>query len=264
MLSDSLWMESTSPVVGRDESTSGSCTEKHAASSCPSSGSLHGSRLQAGCGAESSCSAGCTEMDQITRLKAPRAVVGFHGRAGVGKTTSAKMTGLPLDSFAEPIRDFATSLFGGDWHDFKDDQSFADMCFGGLTPRKAMIACGENVRAICPTAFVRSLEYRVCLAPVITCAIHDVRHINERDAIHKLGGVVVGLTDDPRGIHNGKRTWMRRFRDWVGGWFRHKTERAIPCDVWVVNDRGEDYQCRMLEAARIALVKRNAGLSRLT
>lgn len=264
MLSDSLWTGSTSPVAEQDESTSGSCIEKHDVSSCQSLGSLHGSRLQAGCGAESSCSAGCTETDQITRLKALRAVVGFHGRAGVGKTTSAKMTGLPLDSFAEPIRDFATSLFGEGWQAVKDDQAYADRWHGGLTPRKAMQSCGENIRAVCKTAFVDSLVHRIDRRDYEPCAIHDVRHLNERDAIHSLGGVVIGLTDDPRGIHNGKRTWMRRFRDWVGGWFRHKTERAIPCDVWVVNDRGEDYQCRMIEAARIALAKRNAGLSRLT
>lgn len=192
-------------------------------------------------------------------------IVGFHGRAGVGKTTSAKMTGLELDSFAEPIREFATALFGPHWLSFKDDQQYADTYLNGLTPRKAMQACGENIRAICPTAFVDSLEYRLDELCGSGVAIHDVRHINERDIIRsRFGGVVVGLTDDPRGIHDGQRTWMRRFRDWVGGLFRHKTERAIPCDVWVVNDRGEDYQCRMLEAVLWALRRADSGASRLT
>ncbi|CAB4177821.1 hypothetical protein UFOVP1004_13 [uncultured Caudovirales phage] len=182
----------------------------------------------------------------------------------MGKTTSAKMLGMTLDSFAEPIRDFAGALFGAGWQAVKDDQQYADRFHGGLTPRKAMQTCGENVRAICPTAFVDSLEHRILERRDEACAIHDVRHENERESIHSLGGVVVGITDDPRGIHGGNRSWMRRFRDWVGGWFRHKTERAIPCDVWVVNDRGEDYLCRLLDATTQAIRNRDAGTSRLT
>lgn len=266
MLSDSLWTGSTSPVVDRDESTRGSSIEKHAASSCPSSGSSHGSRLQAGCGAESSCSAGCTETDQVTRLRREVAElgipIGFHGKPGIGKTTSAKLLGHPLEAFADPLRVLAAGLFGEDYPASKDSY----LVFYGAVPREVMQATGDAIRAVSRTVMIQSLKKRSLVKGLLcrTHSIHDVRSRNEVDYIRNNGGVVVGLTDDPRGIHGGQRTIMRRCLDWLRGLFVPKLERRIPCDVWVLADRGEDYECRLLEAIAKAARKRDTGDSRLT
>ena len=172
--------------------------------------------------------------------------IGFHGRPGIGKTTSAKMLGFPMEAFADPIRVFAAALFGEDYKDRKD--SF-DTGFKAI-PRVVMQAVGDVVRRVSPEIMIHSLRMRVASKGLgrRTHCIHDVRSINECEYIHKRGGVVVGLTDDPSGIHNGRRTWFRRGLDWVRGWFVNKLERRILCDIWVFADRGEDYEWRLLEA----------------
>ena len=189
--------------------------------------------------------------------------VGFHGLAGSGKDYSAdllcrlvvavdggyySMAGLyGKISFADPIRDFATSFFGHGWREWKNGNSKREMDYWGFSPRQFMQVAGEKIRSINPKAFVMSLRWRLNDSMKVA-AIHDVRHINEAEMIREEGGVVIGITTDGRGIHNGRRTWFRRVKDWIQGRFRHKTERAIPCDVWLVNDRGEDYEWRLLEA----------------
>lgn len=188
--------------------------------------------------------------------------IGLHGRPGIGKTTSAKLLGHPMEAFADPLRVFASALFGDGYRFNKDG---FDPFFGAI-PRVVMQAVGNCVRAVSPDILIKSLDRRSAIKglSLVTHSIHDVRSVNEVDYIHDNGGVVIGLTDDARGIHKGDRTLMRAALDWFRGWFVNKLERRIPCDAWVVNDRGEDYECRLLEAIVIAFRKRNEGLSRLT
>lgn len=187
--------------------------------------------------------------------------IGFHGRARVGKDWAADRVcktdphGFRKISFADPIRDFATAFFGAEWREWKDGGNERWEKFYGMTPRKFMQTAGEKIREINPRAFVQSARQRA-VESCRVCVFHDVRHINEADMIRDEGGVVIGITDDGRGIHDGQRTWLRCVKDWFQGLFRHKTERAIPCDVWVVNDRGEDYECRLMEAILEAYEKR--------
>ena len=187
--------------------------------------------------------------------------IGFHGKARVGKDYAADLVcavdpgGFRKISFADPIRTFADAFFGQGWRTWKDGGSDRLESYWGMTPRLFMQTAGEKIRAINQLAFVQSARHRARESQRV-CVYHDVRHINEADMIRDEGGIVVGITDDGRGVHSGQRTLFRRVRDWFKGLFQHKTERAIPCDVWVVNDRGEDYECRLLEAILSAHDKR--------
>jgi hypothetical protein len=186
--------------------------------------------------------------------------IGFHGRARVGKDWAADRICGTSDSFlkisfADPIRTFADAFFGPGWREWKDGGNNARQSYWGMTPRLFMQTAGEKIREINPLAFVQSARSRARRSARV-CVYHDVRHSNEAEMIWDEGGVVIGITDDGRGIHDGQRTWLRCVKDWFQGLFRHKTERAIPCDVWVVNDRGEDYECRLMEAILEAYEKR--------
>lgn len=151
-----------------------------------------------------------------------------------------------MEAFADPLRVFAAALLGDEYTEGKDKYN----PFYGAVPRVVLQRVGEVVRAVSPRIMIRSLYMRSIIKGLLgrTHSIHDVRSRNEVEYIHEQGGVVVGITDDPRGVHGGQRTWLRGVLDWLRGLFWNKLERRIPCDIWVVNDRGEDYECRLLEA----------------
>lgn len=231
---------------GSGQMLSETLTSKPDADSCQSSDCGGGCESPDGCGEPcSSCSTTTIESlrRQVAGLRCP---IGFHGRPGIGKTTSAKMLGFPMEAFADPIRVFAAALFGEECKERKDSY---DTAFKAI-PRVVMQAVGDIVRRVSPEIMIHSLRIRVASKGLKwrTHSIHDVRSVNECKYIRNRGGVVIGLTDDPRGIHNGRRIWFRRGLDWVRGWFVNKLERRIPCDIWVFADRGEDYEWRLLEA----------------
>lgn len=248
-----LFMTAGCELERREETEREMCTEKPSMDCCRLSDLLGGCESAITfCEPCDSCLTTTTEM--LRRRVAHLVVdVGFHGKARVGKDYAADLVcavdpgGFRKISFADPIRSFADAFFCGDWRAWKDGGSERLESFWGMTPRRFMQTAGEKIREISQLAFVQSARHRARDSQRV-CVYHDVRHVNEAEMIRDEGGVVVGITDDGRGIHNGHKTFFRRVRDWFRGFFQHKTERAIPCDIWVVNDRGEDYECRLLEA----------------
>ena len=138
-------------------------------------------------------------------------IIGICGFIGSGKDTVAKMMvdkGCAQDSFAAPVKDVCSSIFGwdrtlleGDTVESRDFRETPDLYWTtklgvpNFTPRLALQLLGTDVlrNHFDQDIWINSLEYRMRKlkesAPCIV--ISDARFRNELDVIKRMGGVVV-------------------------------------------------------------------------
>lgn len=143
-------------------------------------------------------------------------LIGFSGPAGCGKTTAAtalsKLTGGKVLSFATPIKECLTNLFG-----FTSDQLYTlrgkeaiDHRYG-VSPRQAMQRFGtEFVRTTVPDLWCILLREKIKGA-MSNIFVDDLRFEDEAALIRSLGGIVV---------HIRGRKLMRS---------NHKSEEGLLC-----------------------------------
>lgn len=133
-------------------------------------------------------------------------IIGFSGRKESGKSTAANFldSAIALRGYASrveyissPIRDIAIRLFGAP----------TGAAYGTDEQKKLVLRCGHSVRHVLdelarclrtldPDVFIRYfLAGREANESFFTL-VPDIRFVNEVDAIHKLGGIVVRLTRD--------------------------------------------------------------------
>lgn len=127
-------------------------------------------------------------------------LIGIAGTARSGKGTIANHLrnkyGFTVRSFADPLKDMLTDLFGLDPCYFhRDDLKEAEIPHLGKTPRWLMQRFGtEFARDIDENVWVKSLarDYRRELQENgdVRCIVPDVRFVNEHLMIRQLGGVL--------------------------------------------------------------------------
>ena len=137
-------------------------------------------------------------------------IIGLVGLIGSGKGTVAQMfaqQGCIEDSFAAPLKDMVTSIFGwprelmeGDTVESRDFRETPDLYWGrklgipNFTPRLALQLIGTDVlrRHFDSDIWLHSLEYRLKTRKQSNCTvISDARFRNELDLIRDLGGKVI-------------------------------------------------------------------------
>lgn len=137
-------------------------------------------------------------------------IIGLVGLIGSGKGTVAQMfvqQGCKEDSFAAPLKDMITSIFGwprelmeGDTVESRDFRETPDLYWGrklgipNFTPRLALQLIGTDVlrRHFDSDIWLHSLEYRLKARKQSNCTvISDARFRNELDLIRDLGGKVI-------------------------------------------------------------------------
>jgi len=138
-------------------------------------------------------------------------IIGITGFIGSGKDTVANMfveSGCVHDSFAAPLKDLCSSIFGwersmleGDTVESRDFRETPDMFWTkklgvpNFTPRLALQLLGTEVlrNHFDQDIWLNSLEYRIRKqstdAPCVV--ISDARFRNELDLIKKMGGKII-------------------------------------------------------------------------
>ena len=138
-------------------------------------------------------------------------IVGITGFIGSGKGTVANMfveRGCSEDSFAAPLKDLTSSIFGwprhlmeGDTVESRDFRETPDMFWTkklgvpNFTPRLALQLLGTEVlrNHFDQDIWLNSLEYRIRKQNLgAPCTVvSDARFRNELDLIKSMGGVVI-------------------------------------------------------------------------
>lgn len=133
-------------------------------------------------------------------MKKKPQLVGIAGKAGAGKDTLATMLALEHDysitSFASPLKNCVSTLFGVDLHHFYDREiKEAVMPDIGLSPRQIMQQGADGLRS----TFGQDLFIRIWQRtwvqhlPYSRLLVSDVRTREEACCVQELGGVVVYL-----------------------------------------------------------------------
>lgn len=137
-------------------------------------------------------------------------IIGLVGFMGSGKDTVADMfiqQGFIKDSFASPLKDTLSSVFGwprhlmeGDTIESRDFRETPDMFWSrklgipNFTPRVAMQLIGTDVMRehFYNDIWLNSLEYRLrCHKKNTDIVISDARFKNELDLIKSMSGAIV-------------------------------------------------------------------------
>jgi hypothetical protein len=141
-------------------------------------------------------------------------LLGLVGFIGSGKGTVAELLttqhGFVQDSFAAPLKDAAANIFGWDrtllegatkesreWREEPDE--FWSQAFGKpFTPRLALQQLGTEAcrNGIHPDIWTSSLIKRT-RSHILNVVVSDCRFMNEIEAIHKEGGLVVHVRRGP-------------------------------------------------------------------
>ena len=125
-------------------------------------------------------------------------VLAFAGRKGSGKDTACdflvKQYGFEKQSFADPLKEACAVVF-----DLTSDQLFGkskdevDRRYG-RTPRHLMQLLGTDwIRDQISDSFWIDKLMRKCAMCSKSVVINDVRFPNEVEAVHRLGGHVIGI-----------------------------------------------------------------------
>lgn len=137
-------------------------------------------------------------------------VIGFCGFKNAGKSSAAEFVRQHVPetqvlSFAAPLKDALSAIFRWDremlegateesriWRE-QEDPYWSNVFGRPITPRRMMQEVGTEVfRSFCSDVWIASLTKRILeLPPTATVVISDCRFLNEMEAIHKLGGLIV-------------------------------------------------------------------------
>lgn len=144
-------------------------------------------------------------------------VVGLTGAAGSGKSTAAaylQTKGFTLVKFAGPLKDMCRAIGMSESMIEGDEKERPASMLQGKTPRQAMQWLGTEWGRdmIGPHFWIGLWEARALdvLDQGGRVVVDDCRFENEADAVRKLGGFVMGLTD--RGGLSGRHA--SEDRDW--------------------------------------------------
>lgn len=137
-------------------------------------------------------------------------IIGIVGFIGSGKDTVAKEfvnVGCVQDSFASPLKDVCSAVFGwdresieGDTIESREFRETPDIYWtkktgiDNFTPRLALQLMGTDVMRnhFHEDIWIDSLEYRLRKASESRCVVvSDARFTNELDLIKKLGGSII-------------------------------------------------------------------------
>jgi len=130
-------------------------------------------------------------------------LIGIAGPKRSGKDTLAqglsKELGLPVDSFAAPLRKFVAELLNCSMATLDSCKEHPIKWLDGATPRSMMQTVGTEWgrEMVHPELWVRSLFHRLGRTGGI---ISDVRFPNEAREIRARGGVVIALTRPGTGV----------------------------------------------------------------
>lgn len=143
-------------------------------------------------------------------------LIGITGFMGSGKDTVAKMLvdkGCVQDSFAAPLKDLCSSIFGwprelveGDSKESRDFRETPDLYWtrklniDNFTPRLALQLLGTDIMRnhFNEDIWLNSLEYRIrkSNADSPCVVVSDARFRNELDLIRSLGGKIIHVVRD--------------------------------------------------------------------
>ena len=140
-------------------------------------------------------------------------IIGLCGFKGSGKDTVGnclKQFGFEKDSFAKPLKDICSTIFGWDrsllegdtstsreWRERTDPWWSERLGILDFSPRLAMQLVGTNSlrRGLSQDIWVASLENRVIQASTPTVIV-DCRFPNEMDVVRNQGGQVLWVKSD--------------------------------------------------------------------
>jgi|GEM_PF-6713321 len=137
-----------------------------------------------------------------------RILIGLHGMAYTGKTTSAYTFAKELDlcmfSFAEPVVRACAGLTAMAQHDFMQLPKDRKIPYFKMTPREMMQQIGRAIRDINPNALIAVLEAEACDTGKNRMHHHlfsgsivtDVRLPAEAAWVRNQGGIVIHLIRD--------------------------------------------------------------------
>lgn len=138
-------------------------------------------------------------------------IYGFVGFIGSGKNTAANFLieqGVKLDSFAAPLKDAVSAIFGwprhlmeGDTTESRDFRETPDLFWSrrlgidNFTPRMGLQLIGTDVMRehFHKDIWLNSLEYRLRSNEGKDVVITDVRFRNELDLIKSIGGAIIWI-----------------------------------------------------------------------
>jgi len=129
-------------------------------------------------------------------------LIGFTGKAGVGKTTIAKKLqdykGFLVKSFANPLKESLVTLTGLPMCHFTDSFLKEQSTEFGKTPRELMQLYGtEFVRnMICEHFWVIRMRQELNSIGRVDVVIDDVRFEDEAQLIRERGGYLIHLKRD--------------------------------------------------------------------
>lgn len=165
-------------------------------------------------------------------------LIGIAGPKRSGKDTLAhglsKALGLPVDSFAAPLRQFVANLLNCSLATLEECKEHPVKWLDGKTPRQLMQTVGTEWGRdmVHPELWLRSLLHRVQYKGAI---ISDVRFPNEAKAILERGGIVIRL-----------------HRDGTGSGDVHVSEKPLPVELVSIeldnDDTAEQLIARGLQA----------------
>lgn len=130
-------------------------------------------------------------------------LIGFHGRAGAGKTTCADhlvRCGFVKDAYAKTMKQAVSAMFdipmdilNGDIHVKNQIDPYWGISYREILQRFATEACrntfGQNI-------WVRAFWRRYPDIPWRGLVIEDIRFENEAVAIVERGGIIIQVTND--------------------------------------------------------------------
>jgi hypothetical protein len=146
-------------------------------------------------------------------------IIGFTGPAGCGKSTAAQIlqeSGWRRISFADPLRRLARRIHP-EWCDDIFEHGNKDRIYPptGYSPRELLRTLADEIKTLCPGAFVRAmgLELDRLTMPqhATSVVIDDVRYEAEANLVRARGGWIVHV----------KRDGIRYRRD-------HSSEEPLP------------------------------------
>lgn len=203
-----------------------------------------------------------------------KTIIGLVGFANSGKDTVGKMLvqhyGFQKDSFAAPLKDSVSAIFGYDrsmlegdgdidrqWRETVEPWWAEKMKNPAWTPRLAMQIFGTEIMRnhFSDTIWIDSLEHRLEHTKRERIVITDARFRNEIGLIHKMGGYVIHVKgskepwwfNDMARYNSGDKTVEPKIkevltsvhqseRDWVGTKVDYVVDNTIKSlDVLKVN-----------------------------
>lgn len=134
-------------------------------------------------------------------------LIGFHGLPGAGKDTMVDRLSLHRVCFADKLKEVCFSIYGAAYNvpkkafygtqaDKRQNLGIYDKRLEGVTGRSILKLVGtDGFRAATNTVWIDAATHEIkrCLAVDKYVGVPDTRFPNEFEAIHRMGGIVVGL-----------------------------------------------------------------------